>query len=190
MTPTVDKTVNPDYQPTAGLDVIPRFFALATRAFVNGTMYLTTFTPTSDVVVSNIITFCTTAGTDTGGTTIRRMGLFTVDRTNTQVTLVARTNSDATLWNSTGSYSRALSTTGGYPATYTLSAGVTYAVGCSAYNTGGVFSAPTITGTPSLGTALNQLSPFISATASVTDMPTTATTVVTTSGNGIFARLT
>jgi hypothetical protein len=191
VTPTIAKAVNSDYQPSTGLDIMPRFFASGSRAFTNGTLYLTTFTPTSDTVVSNIITFCTTAGTDTGGTTTRRMGLFTVDRTNTQVTLVARTNADATLWTTTGSFQRALSTTGGYPSSYTLLGGVTYAVGCLAYNTGGVFGAPTLTGNVGLTTAINQLSPFIAATFGVaTDLPTTATTVSTTPANSIFARLT
>jgi len=180
------------YAPSAGLDIMPRMFASGTRLFGSGSVYVTTFTPLVDTVVTNIITYCTTGGTDTGGTTTRRMGLFTVDRTNTQVTLVARTASDATLWNTTGAtYSRALSTTGGYPATYTLTAGTTYAVGVIAYNTGGTFGAPTIVGNAGLSTLINGLSPFIAGiVATQTDLPTAAATLTTVTANGPFARLT
>jgi hypothetical protein len=180
------------YQPSAGLDIMPRMFASGTRLFGSGSVYVTTFTPLVDTVVTNIITYCTTGGTDTGGTATRRMGLFTVDRTNTQVTLVARTASDATLWNTTGAtYSRALSTTGGYPATYTLTAGTTYAVGVIAYNTGGTFGAPTVVGNAGLSTLINGLSPFVAGiVATQTDLPTAAATLTTVTANGPFARLT
>jgi hypothetical protein len=181
------------YQPSAGLDIFPRMLASAARTSASNSIYLTTFIPMVATDVTNITTYASTGAADSGGTTVRRMALFTVDRTNTQVTMVARTASDSTLWNTTSAvYTRALSTVGGFPATYTLTAGQTYAVGCYTYNTGGTYNAPTIIANPSINTAMNGLSPFIVgiATGASGDIPTTALTVNTNAGNGPWARLT
>ena len=137
--------------------------------------------------MTNFVTFATTGGTDTGGTTVRRMALFTVS--GLSLTLVARTASDSTLWNTSNTlYTRALSTTGGYPSTYTLNAGTTYAFGMIAYNTGGTFGQPTVS---SGFTTTQTLQPYIAlGLASQIEIPTTATTFATNQNNAVFARLT
>jgi hypothetical protein len=188
---TVANRTTEQYQPTAGIDVIPRMFVTGSRTTVNGTVYMTAFTPFSNVTVSNIITLCSTGGTDTGGTTVRRMGLFTFNTTNNTYALVARTASDATLWNTAGTtYTRAFDTTGGYPSSYTLQAGTTYSLGIIAYNTGGTFAAPALAGNAGLIASVYNLSPFMwGNTASQTDLPATGTSFTGTS-NTFWARLT
>lgn len=112
-------------QLAAGIDTFDRYMAI-TLALVSGTVYLTTFTPTKTITVSQI-----SMGTYTpasAGLTLARMGLYTFDETT--FTLVARTASDTTLFNSINTvYTRVFDTTGGYPSSYTLQAGVRYALG-------------------------------------------------------------
>jgi len=179
-----------EYRLASSLDVYPRLFTTAGRTLTNATVWITMFTPSETITVSNISTFCTAGGTDSGGTTVRRMGLFTCSGTNnTTLTLVARTASDTTLWNTTSTaYTRALSTTGGYPSTYTLNAGTTYAFGCIAYNTGGTFNIPTIA---SGATNAYAFTPYIVlGLAGQTDLPTAATTFSAAFAAPIFGRLT
>jgi len=192
MTPSIDKGVTFNYQPTTGLDIIPRYLsATGTRSLQNGFVELTVFVPNTNVTISNIITVCTTAGTDTGGTTVRRLGLYTINQSTNAVTLVARTASDATLFTAAATtYTKALDTTGGYPASYTLLAGVAYAFGMIAYNTGGTFAQPTVQGTSGLQANLAALSPAICGRITgQTDLATSGTLVQSTT-NGPWARLT
>jgi hypothetical protein len=191
ITPSIDKTVNPDFQPTSGLDIFPRLMASGTRALANGTNSFMLFVSNSNISVSNITTLCTTGGTDTGGTIIRRMGLFTVNPTTNAFVLVARTASDSTLWNTSGtSYTKAFDTTGGYPSSYALVAGLTYAVGCIAYNTGGTFGSPTLAGTVTLNAALTTFSPaMFGQLTGQTDL-NTGNTITTGTTTGLWARLT
>jgi len=191
MTPTVAKQVNSDFQPSTGIDIFPRLLASGTRALASGANSFMIFNPDYNLSVSNITTLCTTGGTDTGGTTTRRMGLFTVNPTTNAFTLVARTASDATLWNTSSTlYTRALDATGGYPTSYNLIAGNTYAVGVVAYNTGGTFGTPTLVGTPSLNSALTPLSPaMFGQLTGQTDL-NTGNTITTGTSTGLWARLT
>jgi hypothetical protein len=95
-----------EYRLASTYDILPRLSVTTTRAMVNGTIYTTLFTPTESFTMTNFVTFASTGGTDTGGTTVRRMGLFTVS--GTTLTLVARTASDSTLWNANNTlYTRA-----------------------------------------------------------------------------------
>jgi len=192
MTPSIDKGVTFNYQPTTGLDIIPRYLsATGTRSLQNGFVEFTVFVPNTSVTISNITAVCTTAGTDTGGTTVRRLGLYTINQSTNAVTLVARTASDATLFTTASTtYTKALDTTGGYPASYTLLAGVPYAVGMVAYNTGGTFAQPTVQGTSTLQSNLAALSPaIVGRITGQTDLATSGTLVQSTV-NGPWARLT
>jgi hypothetical protein len=176
-----------EYRLASTFDILPRTVIQASRTLLSGIVYTTPFTPTENFTMTNFQTYCTTGGTDVGGTIVRRMGLFTVS--GTTLTLVARTASDATLWNTSNTlYTRALSTTGGYPSTYTLNAGTTYAFGAIAYNTGGTFNVPTI----SAGSSQTQLlQPYVMlGVGSQTDLPTAATSMSTISNLQVFARLT
>lgn len=112
----------------------------------NGNLRLTCFTPSASMTVSQITVAVATAGTDSGGTTVRRFGLYTVGASRAY-TLVARTASDATIGNTSSSLNtRSFDTTGGYPSTYNIVAGTTYAIGVLCYNTGGTFNSPTFVG--------------------------------------------
>lgn len=175
-------------QPTSGYDIYPRW-GMSTRSFSsNGIFYATVFTSGRTFSASNITMICSTGGTDTGGTTTRRMGLYTVS--GNTLTLVARTASDATLFNTTGTvYTKAFDTTGGYPASYTLVTGTSYAVGAIAYNTGGTFNAPTVSGVSTQAASL--LTPyFIDFATSQTDLPTSRTLAASSLAASIWARLT
>jgi len=188
---TLTSRAGDQYQSTTAVDVITRQLASGTRTLANGTVSLTTFTPAVTITISNIASVASTAGTDTGGTSVRRMGLFTVNTSTNAVTLVARTASDATLWNTAFiTYTRAFDTTGGFPSTYTLNAGTTYAIGFIGYNTGGVYGQPAVVGGATL-TVIHSYAPFIyGQILTQTDLPTAATVPVLTTGAGPYARLT
>ena len=174
-----------EYRLANTLDTIPRVSVSTTRSLQNGVIYTVLFTPLTDITVSNLSSYCTTGGPDTGGTSVRRMGLFTVS--GTTHTLVARTASDATLWNTASTnYTRALSATGGFPTSYTLTAGTTYAFGCFAYNTGGTFGIAQIA---SGVTFTNTYQPYMCLSlASQTDLPTAATSFSANINALIFGR--
>lgn len=176
-----------DYRLASTYDIIPRLSVGSTRNLNNGVIYGTVFTPQENFTVNNIQSFTQTGGTDVGGTTVRRMGLFTLS--GNTATLVARTDSDATLFSASNTlYTRALSTTGGYPSSYTLTAGTEYLFGVIAYNTGGAFNIPTIaagnittqTFTPAVNLGLT----------GQTDLPTGATAFGPITNAIVFARLT
>jgi hypothetical protein len=93
----------------------------------SGTACLTMFLARDTITVGNVTMI--TGGTAASGTTLARMGLYTIDGSD-NATLVARTASDTNLFGSTAtSYTRAFDTTGSYPATYTIQEGSVYALG-------------------------------------------------------------
>jgi hypothetical protein len=103
-------------------------FAISTAHTVSsGNVYLYYFTPLSNMTITNITMANTTASTDA---TLARMGIYSVDQTTNDLTLVARTNSHTPLFRiANTSYTLSLSDSGGYPLTYNLIAGTRYAVG-------------------------------------------------------------
>ena len=184
---TKTNKVSDDYRLASTYDIIPRLAVSSTRTLTNGTVFGTVFTPQENFTLSNFQMYATTGGTDVGGTTVRRMGLFTMS--GDTATLVARTDSDATLFTANNTiYTRALSTTGGFPSSYSLVSGTTYMVGVIAYNTGGTFNIPTI----SAGANTTQtFTPRIClGLTSQTDLPTAATLFATNTNAIVFARLT
>lgn len=160
-------------------------------AYQNGRLTLIGFTPVSDFTVSTIAMYVSSGGTDSGGTTVRRMGIYT--ESGGTYTLVARTASDATLFtNSTSLEARNLSTTGGYPATYTLTAGSRYYFGFICYNTGGTYSGPSFPTSAAIGVTsfISTLSPVIAVIKTVqTELPASVTSMTVT-GTIHWARLT
>jgi hypothetical protein len=158
------------------IETYPRQFQSTTIGLTNGVMKLTLFTVAEAKTITQLAANVANGGTDTGGTTVRRMGLFTVSGNSAYpitFTLVARTASSAALFNTGSSIeTRSFDTTGGYPASYSLVAGTTYAFGVFCYNTGGVFSAPTLAAASTTPAAAG-IAPILSATsASVADMAT------------------
>ena len=165
------------------LDIVPRAIAVSNRTVANGTIYFSLFTPLENITVSNISVYCVTGATDTGGTTVRRMGLFTATGTdNTTMTLVANTASDATIGATTATlYTRALTSS------YALTAGTTYAFGIICYNTGGTFNAPNFMAHTDVAPALTPYR-FLQRTSQSDLVSTTGQNTGITSS--IFARLT
>lgn len=159
----------------------------------NGTLYLTLFVPAYGMTVSNLSMHVTAAGTDSGGTTRRAYGLFTVS--GRVYTCVARTAAGTTIGTSTGMITRALDTTNSFPATYTLVAGTLYAFGCIFYNTGGVFASPQLSAVNhALGsTLLSDTNRLSDAVTSQTDLPTSVNGTVTGNANSsvlLYGRMT
>ena len=65
--------------PATGYDCAPRQTAFSSRSMTNGVGYFTSFIPLKTVTnISEITMLCNAGGTDVGGTTTRRMGLFQV----------------------------------------------------------------------------------------------------------------
>jgi hypothetical protein len=182
---------NDNFQPTNGLDIFPRFICSTARNLGNGTVYYSIFVPSKDITISNITCYShSVTGLDVGGTTIRRMGIYSYNTSTQAVTLLGRTASDNTLFSVASTlYSRALNTTGGYPSSLTLTAGTSYAVGFIAYNTGGTFNQPQIVSI--LGqNGLQNIAPYyIGSQGSQTDLPSSGTVSIGVSLGG-WARLT
>jgi len=173
------------------LETVPRINlnAASPNATPSGRIAFSYFTPSQNLTISQITIANTTGGTDTGGTTVRRLGLYTVS--GTTHTLVARTDSDATIGNAANStFTRSLSTTGGYPSTYSLVAGTRYALAVIFYNTGGTFASPTVVGQGNGVGVLPALSPVLSSFLNGQSDLVTSTSGVT-NGNGyiIYGRL-
>jgi hypothetical protein len=106
------------------VDVYPRY-GNSVGTLSTGTVYFTMFSPMWSKQVSSISV--ASASTITTGASVIRFGLYTVS--GNTATLVAQTASDITIFSSSNTlYTRTLSTVGGYPATYTLQAGVRYAL--------------------------------------------------------------
>jgi hypothetical protein len=163
---------------TAGtIETMPRITTLQNSGLLtNGVVYLTYFVPLTTATISSISMGCGVGGTDSGGTTVRRFGIYTVTGTRTY-SLVARVASDATIGNTSNTvYTRNLDTTGGYPSTYTLDAGTTYVLAVIAYNTGGTYTSPQFvsssTGQSSIAILASRMTDALSAQ---TDLPSSIT---------------
>lgn len=133
-----------------------------------GKLFLLGFTPARTISLSNL--WVMSRGTAAVGTTLARLGLFTVDAAG-NATLVARTASDTTILSGTfAQYQRALDTTGGYPASYTVVAGKRYAIGLLVV---GATTAPIVFGTSGSNAVVNGWLPWTSMSATAqTDMAT------------------
>ena len=164
------------------IDWLPRGHGVIGGAGASsGLLNLAFFTaPTNSTVTT--ITFVS-AGTATASLTLCKFALFTVSETITDgttltsptITMVAQTASDTNIGNVSNTiYSRVFSTAGGYPSSYSLIAGTRYAVGFLLVGTtAGTWQA----GTVSTG-AFMRLPPMAAGNvSSLTDMPTSATTV-------------
>jgi len=136
----------------------------------SGTVYFTFFSTPQDMTVSQI-TMLTGTTNSSAGVTLARMGLYTWN--GTTATLVARTASDTTLFvNALNANTRAFNTTGGYPATYTLTAGVRYAVAMIQVCTTGSYIQM-----QSGGSTAGALEPRLGGVVlAQSDLPTTVTT--------------
>ena len=164
------------------IDWLPRGHGVIGNAGAfSGSLNLAFFTaPTNSTVTT--ITFVS-GGTATASLTLCKFALFTVSETITDgttltsptITMVAQTASDTTIGNVSNTiYSRVFSTAGGYPSSYSLIAGTRYAVGFLLVGTtAGTWQA----GTLSTG-AFMRLPPMAAGNVtSLSDMPTSATTV-------------
>ena len=159
------------------VDVYPRM-GNSNATVSSGTAYLTFFTPMWSATISSLsIVSANTAGS---GTSLARLGLYMFD--GTTATLVARTASDTSLLSTTNTvFTRTLSDVGGYPATYTLQAGVRYALG---FIFVGATPGTVYTAFAALPAAIGALAPrVVGAVPLQTDLPTTsnsftATTVI------------
>jgi len=179
---------NIQYQPSNGIDIIDRS-NLTTAVQSNGTIRLVFFTPGRSMTVSNFTVGCNTGATDTGGTTVRKLGLFTVS--GTSVTCVARSANDTALGTSSNTiYTKAFTSEAGYSSSYTLIAGTTYAVGWLFYNTGGTFAGPTMATSPATTSAVALLTPYyVAGVSGQTDITNTPITI-SAGGIGPYVRLT
>lgn len=189
----IDQTLIADQRnyPSSGIDIIERTTVAGTQGLANGTGRFVTFVASKTYSVSNFQIIITTAGTDTGGTTKRAIGLYTIS--GTTATLVARTANTTTLGSSTTNanniYPIALDGSGASLSSYTVNAGTRYAIGILCYNTGGTFGQPTIAAA-TLSGSISQLTPIIAASASsLTDLPTSQT-LTSSSSSFPFFRLT
>lgn len=182
------------HQGATTIDVPARLFSNGSSTPGNGNLRLAFFTSTKSISVSNISMYCITGASDTGGTTTRKLGLFTVNAGSTQVTCVARSANTTTLCSASSTmYTLAFNTTGGFPASYSLIAGTLYAVGSLFYNTGGTFGSPSYLSTTNNGGtgALSTFLPSIVAAAtSQTDITSSTVTYATNaSGQAPWFRL-
>lgn len=139
----------------------------------SGAACLTMFRARDTITVGNVTMI--TGGTAAAGTTLARMGLYTIDGSG-NATLVARTASDTTLFNATTtSFTRAFSTTGGYPATYTIVKNNVYALGViTVATTPPVYQSTAISSANTTVSGLMALSPRMTGNlAAQADLPTT-----------------
>jgi hypothetical protein len=102
-----------------------RGLATANTSVSNGSLYITWFTPATNITVSSIS--MASGATASSSVTSIRMGLYETTDDGTTATLLARTDNDATLFTTNNTvYTRSFSTTDGYPASVTLIAGNRY----------------------------------------------------------------
>jgi hypothetical protein len=164
------------------IDWLPRGHGVIGGANASsGLLNLAFFTAPTNTTVTTI-TFVT-AGTATASLTLCKFALFTVSETiidgktvtSPSITMVAQTASDTTIGNVANTiYSRTFSTAGGFPASYDLVAGSRYAVG---FLLVGTTAGQWQTATVSTG-AFMRLPPMVAGNVgSLSDMPTSATTV-------------
>lgn len=185
------------YQPTNGIDVPDRAVTIGVGTATNGRLRLTFFVPTRTLTVSKFSAVCVTGGTDSGGTTVRKFGLYTVSSDGTTVTCVARSANNTSLATGAGLINEVAFTSGdsGFNSSYQLVAGTRYAVGWLFYNTGGTFNGPnmsgfTIGGSSVVGGDVNGLKPMLYGQVSNQTDITTSTLTIESSGHGAFVRLT
>ena len=155
-----------------GIDVYPRSSVVsATGVINNGEVRLSMFTPAADVTVTGITVV--TGATAQVGASLVRMGLYSVNTTTNEITLIAQTANDVTICatNNTA-HRRVFDTAGGLPASVNLVAGTRYAVGLIVV---GASTTPTLHTTGS-GAAMLALSPRMNGLLTGrTDLPATAT---------------
>lgn len=102
-------------------------FGLSEFTGVSGQLWVSYFTPVVPATITRLM--MASAGTAGAGITLARLALFETDDDDS-VLKVAQTASDNTIGVSTYTpYERPLSTAGGFPSSYTLAAGVRYAIG-------------------------------------------------------------
>jgi hypothetical protein len=102
-----------------------RGLTTANTSVTSGSVYITWFTPATNITVSSIS--MASGSTASASVTSIRMGLYETTDDGTTATLLARTDNDATLFTTNQTvYTRSFSTTGGYPASVTLIAGNRY----------------------------------------------------------------
>lgn len=181
------------YQPSSGVDVPDRLLCQNSRSISNGLLNITLFTPTRTMTVSNIAVASLTGAADTGaGTTVRKMGLFTVNTTTWAITAVARTANDTALLTANSTvYTKAFTSESGYSSSYTLLAGTTYACGLLCYNTGGTYGTPSVSGFQNANPILSNTTPYIVLSASAqTDITNATVSTGTGSGGSAWFRLT
>lgn len=152
---------------------------VGTVGLVSGRVQWSYFTASKTATVSNARTFTTSAGAAGATPTLCRVGLYAVNASTTDLTLVASTTNDTAMWAANGStYSKTLS------ASVTLTAGVRYAVGVLVVTAA---TAPSLWGSSSLNTAPNQhaVAPRRQAQlSSQTDLPSSATEAGMANGSG------
>jgi hypothetical protein len=93
--PGVDGTVN-EHELYEGMSIWGRNRVNSATPLVSGRTFLSFFTATKDLLVANLAAY--TAATAATGTTLARLGLYSVDL-NDDITLVAATDNDTTLFN-------------------------------------------------------------------------------------------
>lgn len=174
------------WQNAASIETAPRIMCPGTVSTAVGFEYLFNFIPSSTLTIGNLTVLVRTGAGS--GTTLARLGLFTVDASG-NYTLVARTASSTTFFTTTGAVATgALATAGSFPATYTLQAGVLYAIGILSV---GSASAPTFVGAAlahALGAALAPAL-AVNSTSTQTDLVSLTSGNVTSQGSLIYARL-
>jgi peptidoglycan/xylan/chitin deacetylase (PgdA/CDA1 family) len=164
---------------SAGIETMHRYHATQGATTATQRLMLTHFTPRFTKNVSQF-TFCT-GGTNSTGLTVGRVGLYTLSTAGVY-TLVAASLNDTTLGNSASTvYTKSFDTGGSLPSTYTLQAGVRYAVGFLFVGTpasiyGIVPLLTTVTAyAPSMGAFLNTQS----------DLPTSISAGTVSAGNNL-----
>jgi hypothetical protein len=142
-------------QSSTAIDTVPRLTVQAgNQAAINGSIFFMPIVPIRDFTVSNLSINCISGKTDVSGTTVRKLGIYTLS--GTTMTLVASTANDSTIGTANATvYTRSLT------ASYSVTAGTTYYIALICYNTGGTFNAPTFSctsiGSSSLAAVLPRL---------------------------------
>ena len=142
-------------QSSTNIDTLPRLaIANSSSVTVNGAIVFVPVVPIRDFTVTNVAIHCVVGATDSGGTTVRKLGIYTLS--GTTMTLQRATANDSTIGNTSGVLNtRALTST------YAMTAGTTYYVAVICYNTGGTFNSPAFAsnalGSSSLASVLPQM---------------------------------
>ena len=138
---------DPARGPTVRFLTLQRTELIGTIALVNGVVSLQYFTAPTIQAMTKFYAY--TRATAAVGTTLARMGLYSV-AANGDLTLVARTANTTTMFNTTFAPNTvAMDATGGYVSTYTPAVGGRFAIALLVV---GTTTAPTLYGTVSLPT--------------------------------------